>query len=305
MSCKNLRRSFVRFSAIICGDVLNPLWHSRDRRHETRSRALGRILGRYLKKVCFDASLNVLETEVSEGEERIFSIWLQGEENAPDLVKSCFASIRAHSGKELVVLDENSLDKWITLPETIMEKYRAGKIQSCHFADICRIELLHKYGGYWMDATCFMISPIPRFISDQDFFVYMAGNSFSGSYSYIQNCFIRARKGAYLLEAWRSMILDYWTKQDYRTDYFQHQVMFRILVENNEVAAAHFAVMPKVDQAPTHRLWYFEADDRYNPAVIEKLASDGYFFQKTTYRTADKAIPGSYREYIVDFARER
>ena len=68
----------------------------------------------------------VQETEVIKDDknEKIFTIWQQGEENAPELVKSCFRSIRKHCKQELVVLDDNNIFDYITLPDVIVQKYK-------------------------------------------------------------------------------------------------------------------------------------------------------------------------------------
>ena len=172
-------------------------------------------------------------------------------------------------------------------------------MKPAHFADICRVELLHRYGGYWLDATCYVTAPIPAFIEQEDFFVFLAGEKVHGNYSFIQNCFIRARKGAYLLEAWRAMILDYWLHEDRRVDYFMHQVMFRTLVTHNPTAAEAFARMPHIDQYPTHLYLYEYKDLPYDPEVFGKASEEGFFYQKTTYKGLERIVPGSFAEHLV------
>jgi len=198
-----------------------------------------------------------------------------------------------------VILDGETVFDWITLPEAIVEKYRAGKIKPAHFADICRVELLHTYGGYWLDSTCYVSAPIPAWITEHDFFVFMAGEKVHGNYSFIQNCFIRARKGSYLLEAWRAMILDYWLHEDRRVDYFQHQVMFRTLVTYNAIAAELFGEMTQLDQYPTHLYLYEYKDLPYDEKVLLKAAEEGFFYQKTSYRDLENIVPGSFADHLV------
>ena len=257
--------------------------------------------GHGARVILLQAAADVPVTPVirNDGEERIFTLWLQGEEQAPDIVKSCFASIRKHCTQPLVILDGKSIFDWITLPETIVEKYRAGKIKPAHFADICRVELLHTYGGYWLDSTCYVSGPIPAWITEHDFFVFMAGEKVHGNYSFIQNCFIRARKGSYLLEAWRAMILDYWLHEDRRVDYFQHQVMFRTLVTYNAAAAELFGEMTRLDQYPTHLYLYEYKNLPYDEKVLLKAAEEGFFYQKTSYRDLEDIVPGSFADHLV------
>lgn len=291
----------TRFRLLVRGHLLNPIWDGEEKHRQRRCAAFGNILTDYMQNNWLKAAEAIpLQPVVRDDQpERIFTLWLQGEEQAPAIVKACFASIRKHCRQELIILDGNSVFDYISLPEPIVEKYRAGKIKPAHFADICRVELLHTYGGYWLDATCFVTAPIPEWIEEQDFFVFMAGEKVHGNYSFIQNCFIRARKGAYLLEAWRAMILDYWLHEDRRVDYFQHQVMFRTLVTHNPDAAALFAEMPRIDQYPTHLYLYEYKDLPYNPEVFAKASEAGYFYQKTSYRDLEHIVPGSFAEWIV------
>ncbi len=291
--------SATRFSLILWGHILNPLFPGH---RERRYKAYDRILTAYMKENWLKSADRIMPREVDRnGDEKIFTIWFQGEENAPDIVKSCFKSIREHCPEELVVLDSNSLWDWISLPEEIVEKYRGGKIKHAHFADICRVELLYRYGGYWLDSTCFVSAPVPEYIKKQDFFMFMAGKRVHGNYSYVQNCFIRARKGSYLLEAWREMILDYWMHEDRRVDYFMHQLMFRTLVTYNPTAAYYFAKMPGVDQYPTHLYLYEFENKPYEPGIFEKAAQEGFFYQKTRYKGTENPVPGSFMEYLVNY----
>lgn len=90
-------------------------------------------------------------------------------------------------------------------------------MKPAHYVDICRVELLYEYGGYWLDSTCFVTAPIPEWICRQDFFVYMAGHETPYSYSFIQNCFIRARKEPYSAESFaKATAGSFFQKTSYR-----------------------------------------------------------------------------------------
>ena len=232
--------------------------------------------------------------------ERIFSIWLQGERSAPDIVKACWRSIRANSSRGLVVLDSGSLGDWIELPPHVTDKWRRGLIKPAHFTDICRVALLYRYGGYWMDATDFLPAELPEWIDDRDFFVYMSGERLRGWYAYIQNCFIRARRGNYLLALWLNAMLVYWSHEDSAIDYFVHQLLFRKAVESDPRAAGLFAAMPKLVQDPTHELWFGNASKPFDPELFRSLTAAAAF-QKTEYRSSDAVSPrpGSFADAMM------
>ena len=292
-----LSRLLTSTRLIVEGHILNPLWWNAERRRARRSKVFGDVVEAYFRKHYlsrlegFEAG-PVIRDDASE---KIYSIWLQGEENAPELVRRCYDSIRRHCSNELVVLDRDSLFRCISLPQAIVDKFDSGKIKPAHFADICRVELLYEHGGHWMDATCFATSDIPAHIRETDFFVYRTGNRIPGYYSYIQNCFIRARKGSYLLAAWREMMLDFWTREDKRVDYFQHQIMFKSIVRGIPQAAELFAAMPQETHDAAHRVWLEYGDKPFDPEEYKAITADA-FFQKTTYR--DKPVPGSYKDHI-------
>ncbi len=289
------------------GHILNWFWRPRlERRRireEVKLRADELYTNRYLHKY-IPAIVNVPEDVPANDNtvERIFTIWLQGEEKAPNIVKACFRTMRHHCSQELIVLDENTIGDWITLPDYIMEKYRDGRISRAHYADICRVELLYRYGGIWLDATAFVTRPVPDEIMKEDFFIYK-----SGSWHYfVQNCFIRSRRGNYLIKAWREAMFAYWKGEDGIIDYFAHQKMFRMVVENNPIAAEYYEAMPKVSQDPTHLLWWHRRcrNTPFDRKLYEELTA-GAFFQKTEYHSpaAQHPASGSFSEYMQNLYR--
>ena len=87
---------------------------------------------------------------------KIWCFWWQGVENSPNLVKNCINSIEKYSGDyELVVLTKDNYNKYLDVPNDIINKVDEGKISLTSFSDIIRLGLLSKYGGVWVDATMF------------------------------------------------------------------------------------------------------------------------------------------------------
>lgn len=292
-------RFYATLNIIFRGHIFNWFWRPKEKRRAVRYKVISDVIPKYLERY-LPAAAKIKERKVVKNDknEKIFSIWLQGEENAPALVKACFRNIRKHCKQELVVLDEKTLFEYISLPDFIMEKRKKGKIKNAHFADICRVELLYEYGGMWLDATDFVTSDIPQWIIDEDFFVYLAGKKVGGWYSFMQNYFIRSRKGAYLLEAWRAMMFDYWKHENTPIDYFVHQLLFKTLVTNDERAKKYFAKMPHVDQDATHVVWWEYNNKPFNKELFSKLTADA-FFQKTTYKQAENPLPGSFADVMI------
>lgn len=301
----DVNRKFARLvlavSKAVQGHMLNPFWWSRQKRRDRRCEVFGSLIPEYFRKYYLDAALAVPYTEpvASEGPEKVFVLWLQGEESAPLLIRRCIASIRKHCpGCELIVLDDKSLKEYTDIPDYIWQKFKEGKMTMAQFSDICRLDLLYRYGGYWIDSTCFMISDLPDYVTGSDFFVYMAGHRISGYYSFIQSCFLRARKGSYLVAAWRAMMWEFWRVENSKVDYFQLHLMFKCIVENIPSATAEFARMPKIDQDPTHEMWFENGNNPFDSENLKCLSSQ-VCFQKTTYRITE-CLPGSNRDYILN-----
>ncbi|MFI5157271.1 MAG: capsular polysaccharide synthesis protein [Sphingobacteriales bacterium] len=132
---------------------------------------------------------------------KIWFLWLQGLDNAPLVVKKCYESWPRHNPHwEFIFLDKDNINQYIDLQE-----YNTTKPA---FSDLLRINLLAKYGGVWVDATCFCMKPLDEWLYDNlqsGFFAFdrpvptrMIGSWFlaGNKYNYIISTF-KARANAY------------------------------------------------------------------------------------------------------------
>ncbi len=301
----NIDRIAVQAQIILRGHVLNWMWRPRMLRRQVRGEVTRQVVGRYLDRYVPESLPDLITPSADPvAEERIYSIWLQGEDSAPEIVKACWRSVHANCSQELVVLDESQLLAMLGLPDFIVSKYKSGHINRAHFSDICRVELLYKYGGIWLDATDFVTRDFPKWLLDEDFFIYMGGNYVSGSYAFVQNCFFRSRRGNYILGAWREAILEYWKHEDSAVDYFVHQLLFWRVVSRNPMAAELFSAMPKMYQDTTHLLWFDNRDKPFDLELFDRLTS-GALFQKTEYKSssARNPLPGSFADVMSKMYR--
>ncbi|MGN0189370.1 MAG: capsular polysaccharide synthesis protein [Candidatus Cryptobacteroides sp.] len=298
-------RFLTKAEIVLKGHILNLPWRPHLERRRVRGRVTAKAVGSYLDflvpAIKANSGIRQPQQEDRKEEEKIFSVWLQGEGNAPKIVRSCWGSIKANCPQELVILDADSLPQWVDLPDHIIGKWKSGKMGPAHFTDICRLALLHKYGGLWLDSTDFVSAPIPQWILDEDFFVYMSGDTLKGSYSFIQNCFIRARKGNYLTKAWLDAVLEYWEAEDSVIDYFVHQLIFRKVIENDPAAASLFGKMPKVSQDAAHELWFGNGRNPFDEDGFRRMTGAAAF-QKTEYKSSTALNPpeGSFAEKVMN-----
>ena len=93
----------------------------------------------------------------------IWMMWYQGIKDAPPIVLSCIQSIILNKAKHpLIIISKYNLEKYIKLPSFIKNKFENNTFSITHFYDIVRMALLSKYGGYWIDSTYFISTPLTK-----------------------------------------------------------------------------------------------------------------------------------------------
>lgn len=129
-----------------------------------------RIL-RFLEKdiVVSEIMSNVLSSCNEQKECNIIWIfWYQGITDAPPIVKACIESIKKNSANyQVVILDNTNLEDYYRPSPEIIKKVEKGIISLTQFSDIIRMNLLHMYGGRWIDATIYLTGTV---FKDNEFF---------------------------------------------------------------------------------------------------------------------------------------
>lgn len=289
------------------GHVSNWFWSDRLTRRIRRNMAWGEYKMSYLQKYAgfarnLKAENSSMESEGEKEEEKIFLLWLQGEEGAPEIVRKCIDSIRDKYPRQFIMLTRENLFDYIRLPDYIMGKWEQGKIGAANFSDLVRIELLYNHGGYWFDATDFLTGEIPDFITESPFFLYVASDSFY-PHMFVQTCFMRGKRHDPLMGMWRRLAHEYWRKEEKACDYFLVHMLLKLLVLNNSEAKFLFDRMPHLVMEPTHELWYKTGNLPYSPELYRRMCKDT-FFQKCSYKKSKNAvndiIPGSMADMVIN-----
>lgn len=170
----------------------------------------------------------------------IWTLWWQGEEQAPDVVKLCFDSMRKHAnGAKLVILDQQNIRNYIRLPRNIEEKFVDGGISITHLSDIIRFELLYQHGGLWLDSTIFISEDIPKEIFDYEF--YSIKNGTGGDYKNIAKerwtvFLIAGKPGNDVAKGVLSCLYSYWNKYDRLVCYFLTDFSINNTYNTNPIA---------------------------------------------------------------------
>lgn len=164
----------------------------------------------------------------------IWIMWMQGMENAPEIVKKCYGSIcRNKPDKyDIVLLTMKNISKYIKLPSYVMEKYDMGIITATHLSDIIRIEILGAYGGCWIDATVFCGNSIPEYMLS-DMFFFKLESILSDPVIKMSSWWLAANKENRMIHAARHVLLRYWEREEKLIDYFLlHIIMSKIIDED-------------------------------------------------------------------------
>lgn len=71
----------------------------------------------------------------------IWVCWLQGIEQAPDIVKKCYKRLTALENHRIIVITNDNFEDYVNIPEYILDKYNKGIISPTHFSDILRAKI--------------------------------------------------------------------------------------------------------------------------------------------------------------------
>lgn len=65
----------------------------------------------------------------------IWTVWWQGEDNLPEVVRLCHASVRRYCGDHpFKILTQANYQEYVTLPGCVMEKFQAGVMMALDVA---------------------------------------------------------------------------------------------------------------------------------------------------------------------------
>lgn len=172
----------------------------------------------------------VPELPLGEPCRKAWICWFQGEAAAPPLVKACIASARKNlPDYEIVVLDNESIGKYVEFPPYIADKWKAGMISPAHYSDLLRIALLCTYGGLWIDSTVLCTSnQIPDCILNAPLFVFKEMDLLHQDNPSIlaSSWLIQARSNEPILILTQKLLWYYWTEHKKVDNYFIFHLFF-------------------------------------------------------------------------------
>lgn len=175
-----------------------------------------------------------LEEKKRDFSKTIWFCWLQGIDQAPDLVKKSYKSIKMHNlDFNIIVIDKENFMEYVRIPEIILKKWKSGIISNTHFSDLLRLELLIRYGGIWVDATTFFTDKIPSDLYNLDLF-FFAERNWGDITMNMGNWFIISKSNSKLLIATRELLYEYWRRNNTLQEYFIFHLFFKMATEKYE-----------------------------------------------------------------------
>ncbi len=212
----------------------------------------------------------------------IFCYWGQGFESAPPVVQRCKTEL-IRTSKPVTFLDNSNIPYFAELPEQIqrlMETHRA------HYSDLLRLDLLARYGGIWIDATCLVTTdirvPLGCALGTSPFFAFRYGGS------RISSWLMAARPDSRIPVMLRSAMLLWWEKEDRLNDYFLIHHIFEFLTVMDEACRQEWLAAPVSDARLPHKVQ--NAMFSSNTAEESRELLSASFVHKLRYQYRDYQI---------------
>jgi Capsular polysaccharide synthesis protein len=180
----------------------------------------------------------------------VWSLWLQGWANAPDLVNACAGSWRRHNPDwDLRLLSGDTLAAYLDpLPDFATAW---GRLPMEALSDRLRIELLHRFGGIWVDATVYCLRPLDGWIHHALPSGFFAFNRPTADIM-LSSWFLAAERDCYVVGVWRRKAMDYWKDRVERDDYFWFHHLFAEAYESDAKFHAIWDATPKLSADGPH-----------------------------------------------------
>ena len=173
------------------------------------------------------------QVDCKENSPIIWTLWLQGFDCAPDLVKVALKNTEQfalNNGFQFRFLDEETLYDYVDFPEWIIEKRKSGILTNTGLADLLRVTLLAEYGGVWVDSTVFIHKEFPISYLKKNYFTIKTGEMEDYSPNISKNRWktFFLSGNSELFSFTRDFFFEYYKKYDLQVDYLLIDYIFEL-----------------------------------------------------------------------------
>ena len=223
----------------------------------------------------------------------IWTLWWQGKDEVPEVVKACFDSMNNNRGKHsLIILDKNNFRDYIDFPEHVMKKFSMNAISITHLSELIREYLLSRYGGLWLDSTVFVAKEIPEEIFQMKYFTIKRPiNTHSRfiSQGLWTSAVQASEKGNIMSNFIYDFLIEYLKNENCFIDYFLIDYVIKIALEELPECQKIFDEIPinNPNVMALHEL----LNSKWDEERYEQLKKDTYLFKlawRTNYKNLDR-----------------
>lgn len=233
---------------------------------------------------------------------KVWVCWFQGLDQAPPVVRACFASLTENlRNKDIVLITSDNMFEYAEFPEHIIDKWEKGIITHTHMTDLLRLELLTRHGGTWIDATVLCtrnISEIPDYYFNSELFLFQSLKpGRDGQSAYISSWYMNACMNNRILMAARKLCYEYWKKNNDMMDYYLLHHFIVIAMERYEDESRK--IVPVSNSTP--HILLLHLFDKYDEKMYYHMI-DQIPFHKLSYKFSDEQLrtEGTYYEKIME-----
>ncbi|MEV0898684.1 capsular polysaccharide synthesis protein [Actinoplanes sp. NPDC049802] len=239
-------------------------------------RELGIFLAEHLAQIRTQAAQRLERPVHSCFDQPIFVYWAQGFDVAPPVVRACLAALRAHN-PGVHALSRADIGSYVDVPEDLAAALEGDH---AHFSELLRMLLLEKFGGVWVDATCFVSEPLRPHVDR----ALAKGSVFAFDYTgpYLSNWFLAARPGSYIMHLWRAASFLWWEKRGELIDPLLHHHIFEMLWHSDDRFRSEWDAGMRLNATPPHALQSVMLRP-YEPEMFQTIM-EGAFAHKLRLR---------------------
>ncbi len=303
-----------------CVDLINKIY--KQDLSEGKSKDINIEYYDYLKKYLYvlDKPENHCIKSDGKNTNKIWQMWWQGEDKAPELVKKCLSSVREFYPDKQIIITEQNYKSYIDIPDYILKRYKSGEICFANFSDLVRLFLLTKYGGVWIDATCLLTKMIPSEILNSELFYFKNATWFQNPKvpseklfselinvpSYLSTMttgsswfIVTDKPNNRVLVCLMNLLLEYWMYEDYAINYFIFHILLTLIIMNDKKSREIFEKMISENNRNPHLLQMMLEKD-YNEELFENI-KEFSFIHKLRYKNLTKAQinKNSFLNYLL------
>ncbi len=212
-----------------------------------------------------------------DDEKRIFSLWWQGSDNMPKVVTDCRKSLARNSGNcKLIALDRHNISQYIDIPDYIYKKLEKSEISITQISDLIRVMLLAEYGGVWIDACIYVLSPIDFNYSLESPRIRQNNSNCMGKWII---GVLSAPRGHKLMRFMSESLMRYWQRHKIAVDYLMMDSFMMIAYEEFSDIRAEIDRF-KISSPDIHEARYlFDKPVDYN--IFNSLITNNQFLSLT------------------------